>query len=323
MGAVFKAEDQRLGRIVAIKRLLHGDRGDHGGEAARRRLVREARTASGLSHPNIVTIFAIEESGDDAFIVMEYLQTRGPRGPLAQGPRVFAIGAEMADALACAHAAGMVHRDVKPQNVMISPRGTAKVLDFGIARPSPGPGRLPGAPRPAGSPARGLHVDPEQLRGQPLDGRCDLFALGCVLYEAVTGRRAFPADNVGTPRRADPDHRSRGAARARPRRSAGPGAVILRALAKEPSRRFAGAVEMPAALRLGQRGDATSEVGQGTRLDGGRLTPRAPGPRRGLRGRCPADLTHAWDYSATASPRSPPHARGAGPRRRPLAGSSR
>src|SRR6185437_14466357 len=200
MGAVFKAEDQRLGRTVAIKRLRHDD---DGGDAAHLRLVREARIASAVSHPNIVTIFAIEESTDGVFIVMEYLQgetlaARIVRGPL-DASRVHAIGAEVADALAAAHAEGLVHRDVKPQNVMITPRGSAKLLDFGIAKTARGGSdALPALTESGAILGTVAYMAPEQLRAQPLDGRCDLFALGAVLYEAATGKRAFPAGDLGT-----------------------------------------------------------------------------------------------------------------------------
>jgi serine/threonine-protein kinase len=200
MGAVFKAEDQRLGRVVAIKRLL---RDDPGRETGRLRLVREARAASALSHPNIVTIFAIEESLGDAFIVMEYLQgetlaARISRGPL-DASRVYALGAEAADALACAHAEGLVHRDVKPANVMITPRGSAKVLDFGIAKPAEGGTEaLPALTTTGALVGTIAYMSPEQLCGKPLDGRSDVFALGAVLYEAATGKRAFPGGDLGT-----------------------------------------------------------------------------------------------------------------------------
>lgn len=259
MGAVFRAEDQRLGRIVAIKRLHHADAG---GEIARLRLVREARAASALSHPNIVTIFAIEESHDDTFIVMEHLEGETLAARIARGPldaaRVCAIGAEIADALACAHAQGLVHRDIKPANVMITTRGNAKVLDFGIAKPLQessdaltAPGALVGTL---------AYMSPEQLRGQPLDGRSDLFALGGVLYEAATGKRAFPAADLA----ALVQHvvaRDPVAPRALvPSIPAAVEAIILRALAKDPSRRFAGAAEMAAALHLFERGAATVEV---------------------------------------------------------------
>ncbi len=268
MGVVYKAEDQRLARLVAIKLLLREDLpGDGRGEPARERLVREARAASALSHPNIVTIFAIEESGDDTFIVMEYLEGETLAARIARGPlepsRVCALGAEMADALACAHAQGVVHRDIKPANVMITLRGSAKVLDFGIAKGAPMPparGGWDGVPAmtaPGEIVGTLAYMSPEQLRGQPLDGRSDVFALGCVLYEAATGQRAFPAPDLGSLVEQiltlDPV-----APRARaPAVPPALEALILRALAKAASRRFEGAAEMATALRLVERSGAT------------------------------------------------------------------
>ncbi len=246
MGAVFKAEDGRLGRVVAIKRVAR--RGD--AETARVRLLREARAASALNHPNIVIVHAIEEADDDAFIVMEYLDGETLAAQIARGrlepARVVEIGVEIADALACAHAAGLIHRDVKPANVIVTRRGTTKVLDFGVAKQK-AEGSLSFT---AESALVGTvpYMSPEQLCAQPLDGRCDVFALGCVLYEAATGRRAFPANDLATLVQqitTDDPPPPRSLASGVP-----PGleAIILRALAKDPSQRFT-AAEMAVALR--------------------------------------------------------------------------
>ena len=247
MGAVFKAEDQKLGRIVAIKRV---SRGEGEPQVARARLLREARAASALNHPNIVVVHAIEEANDDAFLVMEYLEGETLAARIASGPldpaRVIAIGAELADALACAHAAGLVHRDVKPANVIITRRGTAKILDFGVARHTAGEALA----LTAQSAIVGTvpYMSPEQLHGKALDGRSDVFALGSLLFEAATGRRAFPAEDLATlvQQITSPEPP--------PPRTLAPGvpsaleAIILRALAKEAARRF-GAAEMAHALR--------------------------------------------------------------------------
>ena len=251
MGAVFKAEDQRLGRVVAIKRVaVAAGAEDH---AARSRLVREARAASALSHPNIVTVFAIEETADSTFIVMELLDGETLAAAIARGPlepaKVRALGAEVADALACAHAQGLVHRDVKPANVVLTARGVAKVLDFGLAKAAQPDGAALAITAPDLVAGTAPYMSPEQLRGAPLDGRSDVFALGAVLYEAATGKRAFPAADLATlvPQITifDPP----------PPRSLAPDVpasleeVILRALAKDPSRRFQTAADMAAALR--------------------------------------------------------------------------
>jgi class 3 adenylate cyclase/predicted Ser/Thr protein kinase len=198
MGSVFRAEDTKLGRSVALKRVAPVAAAD---PKARRRLLREARAASALSHPNIVTVFAIEEVDDVAFIAMELVEGRPLSALVADGPlrlaEVLSIGAEIADALDHAHAAGIVHRDVKPGNVMVTPNRRVKILDFGLATAS-GSAQSVGAPLTAPGAVVGTapYMSPEQLRGEELDGRTDVFALGCIVYEMATGRRAFAADKI-------------------------------------------------------------------------------------------------------------------------------
>jgi class 3 adenylate cyclase len=199
MGSVLRAEDTKLRRSVALKRVALGAAADPN---ARTRLMREARAASALSHPNIVTVFAIEEVDEIAFIAMELVEGRPLSALVADGPlplaEVLSIGAETADALEHAHAAGIIHRDVKPANVMVTPSRRVKVLDFGLATASGGSSQLVGAPLTAPGAVVGTapYMSPEQLRGEELDARTDVFALGCVVYEMATGRRAFPADNI-------------------------------------------------------------------------------------------------------------------------------
>ena len=249
MGAVFKAEDQRLGRVVALKRLANDGASD---ADARARLVREARAASALNHPNIVTIYSIEETPHEAVLVMEHVEGETLEAALTRAPlpseRAISVGAELADALACAHAAGIIHRDIKPSNVMLTVRG-AKLLDFGIAKAT-----SPTAPVSAQTAAGMLvgtapYMSPEQLRALPLDGRSDLFALGALLYEAVTGRLAFPARDLATLVRQITAEEPTTPRLLVPSVPEALERVILRALAKEPARRFEGAAEMATALR--------------------------------------------------------------------------
>lgn len=209
MGEVYKAEDLKLGRKVAVKVL---PRKITKNEDARRRLISEARAASALNHPNIVTIHSIEEWEGIYFIVMEYIEGSSvgamiKRGPLPV-PLLLDMGALVAEALAAAHAIGVIHRDIKPGNIMITEAGWAKLLDFGLAKriesvepivpSSPGspwqsPTNLTEAGRVMGTIT---YMSTEQVRGEPLDGRTDIFSLGCVLYEAATDRLPFPGPTI-------------------------------------------------------------------------------------------------------------------------------
>ncbi len=204
MGTVYLARDQRLGRRVAIK-TLRGDGPDD--PSARRRFIQEARAASALNHPNIVTVFEVGPGGDAEaeFIAMEYVEGEPATGPLARGEAGVAlalrIGIPVASALAAAHAVGIVHRDLKPANVMLGRSGAVKLLDFGLAKVTQAPTSASGEPTRAPSPATsaGLllgtpaYMAPEQVEAKPVDARTDVFALGVLLYELVAGERPFTA----------------------------------------------------------------------------------------------------------------------------------
>jgi tetratricopeptide (TPR) repeat protein/predicted Ser/Thr protein kinase len=204
MGQVFLAEDGKLGRKVAIKMLSETLAGSH---QARERLINEAKAAAALDHPNICSIHEVGEEDGHVFIVMQYidgqsLAERIWKGPLPPG-EVVDIGIQTAEALAEAHAAGIIHRDIKPQNIVITRRGQLKVLDFGLAKIAPqgaqdGPDaptweRLTEAGSILGTPG---FMSPEQLRGKTIDARSDIFSLGVTLYECATGITAFER---GTP----------------------------------------------------------------------------------------------------------------------------
>ena len=195
MGVVYLAEDKTLGRDIALKALAPRLTNDQKG---RERLRREARAAASLSHPNIATVYALDEIGGDLYLATEYVPGETLRDELRRGPqpaeRVIETGRALASALAAAHDRGIVHRDLKPENVMRTPSGQIKVLDFGVARfldtveDGPTPAPLTGDGFVLGTPA---YMSPEQLRGQPVDVRSDLFSLGILLYELLTGAHPF------------------------------------------------------------------------------------------------------------------------------------
>jgi eukaryotic-like serine/threonine-protein kinase len=200
MGEVYRARDTRLDRTVAIKVLPEQLSSDPGRRA---RFEREARTISGLSHPNICALFDIGDQDGIHYVVLEYLEGRTLADRLAKSPlpisEVLKVGADIASALETAHRNGIVHRDLKPANVMLTKTG-AKLLDFGLAKPSTALASAAAVDEPTLSKSlteEGVivgtfrYMAPEQLEGKDTDGRTDIFALGALLYEMSTGRSAF------------------------------------------------------------------------------------------------------------------------------------
>src|SRR4030095_7763784 len=197
MGEVYRATDTRLKRFVAIK-LLSAD--SFLDETRMQYFEREARLASALNHPNIVTIYDIGRSEFGPYIAMELVEGKTLRDTVAEGlfplKRVLQVAAQVADALAKAHAAGILHRDLKPENLMIARDGLAKILDFGLAKMAPTTeGAKAAVDNPASKPGVILgtvgYMSPEQGRGLPVNFRSDQFSLGTILYEMLTGKRAF------------------------------------------------------------------------------------------------------------------------------------
>ncbi len=198
MGIVYKAEDTKLGRLVALKFLPETLATD---AAALERFQREARAASALNHPNICTIYDIAEYQGHPFIAMEYLdgRTLGEHilGRTLDVDEISKLGIQIAEALSAAHSKGVVHRDVKPGNIVATVTGPVKVLDFGLAKliGSQGGNALTKSLTETHAVAGTLpYMSPEQLRGRDVDARTDIYALGVVLYEMSTGRRPFTAE---------------------------------------------------------------------------------------------------------------------------------
>ena len=192
--------DSRLGRRVALK-VLPPDLADD--PERRLRLRREARAVAALSHPSIVTVYAIEEAEGLSFLTMELVEGATLRALIpAEGlasKDLLALAVQIADAVAAAHERGVTHRDLKPDNVMVDAGGRVKVLDFGLAKQAPGPAAGDGTAAPLTETGRLLgtvpYMSPEQLRGEPVDERSDVFSFGILLYQMATGRRPFAGDS--------------------------------------------------------------------------------------------------------------------------------
>src|SRR5512136_288067 len=207
MGEVYRARDARLDRDVAVKVLpSHLDED----AAALARFEREVKAIAALSHPNILGIFDVGSEGGVAYAVTELLEGETLRTQLMDGAlpvrKAVDYAVQMAQGLAAAHDKGIVHRDLKPENLFVTTDGRIKILDFGLAkltRPESGPGEMSSLPTtPAGTGAGVVlgtvgYMAPEQVRGRPADARSDLFALGAILYEMLSGERAFTGATAG------------------------------------------------------------------------------------------------------------------------------
>jgi ferredoxin/hemoglobin-like flavoprotein/tRNA A-37 threonylcarbamoyl transferase component Bud32 len=248
MGEVYRAQDTVLGRPVALKTIA-ASAAVRWDDTLAERFRREAQAAAGLNHPNVVTVYDFGEDDGTFFLVMELLEGSDLGEALRQRalPRLedkLAVLEQVLDGIAFAHARKIVHRDIKPANIHLAPGGTAKIMDFGLART----GDLE-VTRSGGVLGTPYYMSPEQVRGERVDARSDVFSLGALAFELLTGRRAFPAENIHAVLfqvlEREPD----------PLQSLDPSipkvldGLVRQALAKEPDRRFQDAGEMREALR--------------------------------------------------------------------------
>ncbi|HSE49455.1 MAG TPA: protein kinase [Terriglobales bacterium] len=252
MGVVYRAHDDRLDRDVALKVLPPGMLAD---ESSRRRFRNEALTLSRLSHPNIATVFDFDSDAGVDFLVTELIPGITLDAQLEAGPlrekQLLELGGQLMEGLAAAHAEGVIHRDLKPGNLRVTPDGRLKILDFGLARLlQPSPASATESMTSAGGIAGTLpYMAPEQLRGEPADERSDLWAAGAVLYELATGKRAFP--QVSTPMLTDAILRQPPVPPRALNGNLPPEMehIIGKALEKDPDHRYQSAREMAVDLR--------------------------------------------------------------------------
>jgi Tol biopolymer transport system component len=282
MGEVYRARDTRLGREVAVKVLSSEFAAD---ADRRKRFEQEARSASALNHPNIVTIHEIGSSDSIVYIAMELVEGRTLREVLGDGPvptkRLLDLGVQIAEGLAKAHAAGIVHRDLKPENVIVTRDGGAKLLDFGLAKLIKEPtAETTNLPTAASATQAGTvmgtvgYMSPEQASGKPVDFRSDQFALGSILYEMATGKRAFQrgthAETLTAIIREEPQPIAQsGSAVPAPFRW-----IVERCLQKDPEERYASTRDLARDLKSVR--DHLSEAS----LTGEAVSPHAPRTRR-------------------------------------------
>src|SRR5688572_25379109 len=265
MGQVYLAQDMRLGRKVAVKVLGFDVRAD---EIAKRRFWQEAQAASALNHPNIVSIFDVGHQDGHDFIAMEYVEGETLRAMLSKGTidikRAFDLVAQAASGLAAAHDANIVHRDIKPENLIVTRTSHLKILDFGLAKLSAKQQALLASETATATQTPGLttagaimgtiaYMSPEQVQGSPVDARTDIFSLGVVLYELLTGAKAYSGRSAIDVLHSIINSTPRPAVEVNPRLPAEVMDILGKALAKDPSERYRHAGDFELDLRRFKR----------------------------------------------------------------------
>jgi serine/threonine protein kinase len=251
MGVVYRAEDTRLKRTVALKFLrpeLLGDRRE------KERFIREAQAAAALDHPNICAVHEIEEAGGRTFIVMHFIEGRSLAERVRSGPlpveESVSIAVQIAEGLQEAHEHGIVHRDIKPGNIMLTQKGSVRITDFGLARLASAAG-ISMTNRPMGTMR---YMSPEQVKGEHVDGRTDIWSLGVLLYRLVTGTEPFSGDYDAAILYTivhDEPARPSSVNQSVPQALDG---IIKRMLEKKPEQRYASMAEVAADLKRPGRG---------------------------------------------------------------------
>ena len=245
MGVVYKAEDTQLQRVVALKFLPPHVSRDSEEKA---RFVHEARSASALNHPSVTTIYGIEESPEGLFIAMEYVEGKTLKQVIKDAPsykKVLDIGIQLCEGLAVAHEKGVVHRDIKSENIMVTARGQVKIMDFGLAKLR-GASKLTQAGTTLGTIG---YMSPEQASGEEVDSRSDIFSVGVVLYELLTGRMPFWGDNQAAIVNAIINEEPQPVARFNAQATAKMEDLVAKALAKEREERYQHIDDLMADLR--------------------------------------------------------------------------